>query len=126
MDWRLNRLGVVAGRYRGLLVGPGVPPDLEMAVNGVVTGRIDLRPDEGGWLVEGELGPELLTEGTQTLEIRVPDGPLLDAVTVVCGLGAPEDLRADLAALRAELGILKAALRRHLRETSGDAPTGAR
>lgn len=123
MDWTLNRIDVVSGRYRGLLAGGppegGEPPALELVVNGSVIGHLEPVRAEGGWRVEGDLGPDLLTQGTRALEVRLPDGTLLDVLTVICGLGAPEDLRAEVEALRAELGVLKAAMRRHLRETSG-------
>ncbi|WGH77243.1 hypothetical protein [Jannaschia ovalis] len=115
MDWILNRAAVTGGTYRGVLTGAGEPPALEMALGGESLGHLTQSPLEGGgWQVEGELGPAALTDGTQTVLIRTPDGTVLDRVTVICGLDRAEDLRAELDALRAEVALLKTAFRRHV------------
>ncbi|CTQ32604.1 hypothetical protein [Jannaschia rubra] len=112
--WTLNRITVASGVYRGLLTGEGEPPALEMAMGDEVLGNLTASAAEGGWQVEGEMGPAPLTDGTWTVAIRTPEGDMLDSVTIVTGLGAPEDMRAELDALRAEVGILKTAFRRHV------------
>ncbi|MCK0168669.1 hypothetical protein MWU52_14005 [Jannaschia sp. S6380] len=112
MSWTLHRIAITAGRYRGLLRGDGAPPDLRMELDGETVGDLTAVAVESGWQVEGEIGRRALSEGTGTVVIRTADGQVLDSLTIVCGLSAPEDLRAELGALRAELSILKAAFRR--------------
>lgn len=116
MAWILHRVSITGGLYRGLLTGTGEPPALEMVLGEQSLGNLTPSPAEGGWQVEGELGTAPLTDGAQSVVIRTGEGDILDVVTVVTGLGAPEDLRAELGALRAELAILKAAFRRHVHE----------
>lgn len=114
--WILNRMSITGGIYRGLLVGNGEPPALEMTLGGDSLGHLTPAPAEGGYHVEGELGAALLTDGVQTVVIRTADGTALDSVTVVTGLGAPEDIRAEMDALRDEVRVLKTAFRRHINE----------
>lgn len=120
MDWILNRVSLLSGQYRGHLVGAGEPPALRMVLDGETIGNLTPSPIEGRdgeWQVEGDLGPGLLSEGTRTVVIVGPNEDVLDSVTVVAGLNAPEDLRAELDALRAEVGLLKSAFRRHVFQT---------
>ncbi len=112
MSWTLHRLSLTGGLYRGFLTGTGEPPALEMMLGDLCLGHLTPAPVAGGWQVEGDMGTAPLTQGTQGVAIRTTDGDLLDIVTVVTGLGAPEDMRAELEALRAEVTILKAAVRR--------------
>lgn len=121
MPWTLNRVSLIGGTYRGLLVGEGEPPALEMAMGDEVLGHLMQVPVKGAkakgqWQVEGDIGTGVLTEGTRTVVIR-GEGQVLDALTVIAGLGAQDDLRAEVDALRAELALLKAAFRRHVTET---------
>ncbi|MFO6465265.1 hypothetical protein ACK8OR_12795 [Jannaschia sp. KMU-145] len=117
MDWVLHRAGIVGGTYRGLLTGAGDPPPLELVIGADVTGHLTPAPVDGGWQVEAELDPSLLTEGTRTVSIRTGDGAVLDRVTVICGLDAETDLRAELDAMRDELDILKRSFRAHVAST---------
>lgn len=113
--WILHRTGVIGGTYRGLLTGAGdAPPKLRLVLGDETLCEMQATAIDGGWQVEGALGLAPLTEGTQTVFVRLPDGSALDSVTVVTGLSAPEDLRAELAALRDEISVLKTAFRRHV------------
>jgi len=113
MAWTLHRTEITGGLYRGLLLGRGKPPALEMALDGQVIGPMSARQIDDGWQVEGQIGTSPLTDGSRTVVVRVADGgDILDSVTIVTGLTAPEDLRAELSVLRAEIALLKAAVRR--------------
>ena len=114
MGWVLNRVSITDGLYRGLLTGEGEPPGLEITLDGQVLGNLTPSKVDAGWQVEGELGTAPLTDGAQTIVIREQGGDVLDSFTILCGLGAPEDLRAELGALREEVAILKRAFRRHV------------
>ena len=121
MAWVLNRTGLTAGVYRGWLVateGEATPPALEAVMGEAVLCALAVAPEEGGWRVEGDLGAAALTEGARSVVLRGADGgEVLDVVTVVTGLDAAHDLRAELEALRVEVTQLKRAFRRHVRET---------
>lgn len=115
-DWTLHRIEVSRGVYRGLLVGPegASPPALTLAVAAAETGAAaEIVPREPGrWEVRAAFGPEILSDGTRTVVLRAGDD-VMDSLTVIVGLEAPDDLRAELDVLRAELAILKRAFRRH-------------
>lgn len=118
--WTLHRTEVSGGTYRGLLTCDDVgrtAPVLSLELGGETLGGMIVTQVDGGWQVEGAMGLAPLTDGTQTVFVRLPDGTALDSLTVVTGLNAPEDLRAELSALRAELEVFKAAFRRHVNES---------
>jgi hypothetical protein len=119
MAWTLHRLSVASGTYTGLLSGGdgAEPPALRLLVGEVEVGNlVPAAAEGGGWRVEGEIGSGPLTDGTRSVSIRTSDGEVLDAFSVVCGLGAAEDLRAEVEALRVEVALLKRAFRRHVNE----------
>jgi hypothetical protein len=117
MAWMLNRTGLSGGVYRGFLTGGvGDPPSLEIWLGDAVLGALSASKAEGGWHVEGDLGVAPLTEGVQTIAIRVADGDVLDSMTLVLGLEAEHDMRAALEALQVEVAQLKRAFRRHVVE----------
>ena len=61
---------------------------------------------------------DLLSEGAQTFVISDADTEArLASFTVVMGQPLDEDIRAEMALLRAELDMLKRAFRRHCVET---------
>lgn len=118
--WTLHRTEVSGGTYRGLLTCEDTEqtaPALSLDLGGQTLGQMIVTQVDGGWQVEGALGLAPLTDGTQTVFVRLADGTALDSLTVVTGLSAPEDLRAELSVLRAELEILKVAFRRHVSES---------
>lgn len=119
MTWTLNRVSLTSGQYRGLLVGGSEAPALEMMLDGAVLGPMSVALIEGTtgqWQVDGDIGRDMLSLGTRTLIIRTGD-QVLDTLTVVAGLDAPGDLRAEVDALRAEVSVLKKAFRRHVAES---------
>ncbi|SDY34271.1 hypothetical protein SAMN05444004_101190 [Jannaschia faecimaris] len=119
-SWILHRTGVTGGTYRGLLTATDesdeTPPPLTLVLGGETLGEMTMEAVDGGWQVEGEMGLAPLTDGAQTVFVRLPDGTALDSVTVITGLSAPEDLRAELATLRDEVTLLKKAFRRHVNQ----------
>lgn len=118
--WTLHRTEVSGGTYRGLLTcddAGQTAPALSLELGGQTLSQMMVTQVDGGWQVEGAMGLAPLTDGTQTVFVRLPDGTALDSLTVVTGLNAPEDLRAELSALRAELEVFKVAFRRHVSES---------
>ena len=72
----------------------------------------------GGYQVQVPLPGDILSEGVQTVLLRVGD-VVLSQITLVAGLPLEDDLRAEISLLRAELDLLKQAFRRHCAETAG-------
>jgi hypothetical protein len=115
--WTLERLRLAAGLWEGRLTGPAgaEPPTLAATWRGS-----DLSPPrlaaegEGRWRVTLELPSAIMTEGTQTLAIGPRGDEPLCLETFDFGDPLEADLRAQLAALRAELDLLKRAFRRHM------------
>lgn len=71
------------------------------------------------WAVRVQLPLETLSEGVQTFMLQTAAGLGLGHFSVTVGTDRGEDLRAEIAVLRAELDLLKRAFRRHCHETSG-------
>jgi hypothetical protein len=119
-DASLIRVRLQGGRYEGLLSGPdGL--GIEAVHEGRVVAVATLAPDAarpGDRRVTLDLPAEVIAEGVQVVALRsVPGGDVLDRVTLMAGAALDEDIRAELALLRAELELLKTAFRRHCAET---------
>ena len=78
-----------------------------------------LSEDDGTIRVRFALPPGLLGDGIQTLVLLEPtSGTVLDALQITAGEVPDDDMRAEMALLRAEIDLLKKAFRRHCAETS--------
>ena len=116
-DWTLVRLRLAAGLWEGRLTGPAgvAPPPLAATWAGAEIALPRVAPEgEGTWAVTLHLPPALMTEGTQVLAIGPRGGEALCLETFAFGDALEADLRAELAALRTDLDLLKRAFRRHL------------
>lgn len=111
------------GVWEGLLVaeqGNERPPEVvasfeERPVHGVVVSDTS---EKGRWVVEVPVPIEALGDGVRTVLIRDGrDDEVLQSFTLIAGEALAEDIRTDMALLRAELDLLKRAFRRHCRET---------
>jgi hypothetical protein len=112
-----------AGNYEGVFEGP---PDaaIEAIHNGkvVALARMVAMPDQPGAVrVTVALPPEVLSDGVQVIALRsTATGDVLDRITLMAGEGLDEDVRGEIALLRDELEMLKAAFRRHVAATLRD------
>ncbi len=78
-----------------------------------------LSEDDGTIRVRFALPPGLLGDGIQTLVLLEPTScTVLDALQITAGEVPDDDMRAEMALLRAEIDLLKKAFRRHCAETS--------
>lgn len=116
----LTRIRIQEGIWSGQLKGPGTKewtPEIEvMHLDRVVEGTT-LEPDGASWLVKVPVPPELISDGVQTFLIRDKrTGDILNSFTIIAGDPLAEDIRAEMALLRAELDMLKKAFRRHFVE----------
>lgn len=74
-------------------------------------------PLTGRWLLRIAIPAETLSEGVQTYVIRTedPDAPVLGQFCIAAGEMLEEDLRSEVAQLRAEVDMLKQIMRRSIR-----------
>ena len=71
------------------------------------------------WALRVPIPVELIGDGAQTCLIFDKDtGERLDSFTIIAGDAVTDDIRAEVALLRAELDMVKRAFRRHCVETS--------
>ena len=112
-EWTLSKIRLSDGHWQGLLQGgSGTPPDLVADHLGAPVGTITLTPQGKDWLVDLALPATLITDGAHCVILRRADSMAqLAMVTFIAGEDLAHDLRADVAMLRAELDLLKRALR---------------
>lgn len=116
--------GLKGGLWRGRLTADTAPGRLVLTHHGEIVAEARLSPDgDNRWLVETTLPGEVLTDGVQTLvlvsdggaegaPVLSGDGKTLARLSVMAGRPLDDDLLAELAALRAELELVKRELRR--------------
>ena len=118
----LTRTRIHAGVWEGTLTGADTAPDLAVTHDGQEVPGATLREDPDGagrFRVTVPIPAELLSDGVQTFLITDrATGDRLASFSVVTGQPLDEDLRAEVALLRAELDMLKRAFRRHCVETT--------
>jgi len=112
---------LTSGRWQAELVVPGAvsPPLIEVLHDGVPLDGIDVGAplSPGRWPVAVDLPASVISDGVQTFVVRdVATDAVLGQFTLIAGDPLAEDLRAEIALLRAELDLLKKAFRRYCRE----------
>ena len=119
---KLVQTRIRAGVWEGVLTGAGATAPvlevlhLERKLPGVIVAAVPGR--EGDFQVRVPIPADVLSEGVQTFLIRRGEETLAH-FTIVTGVAMEDDLRAEIALLRAELDMLKRAFRRHCVETAG-------
>ncbi len=118
----LHQTRIHAGVWEGLLTGAvGTPRlealHLEQPLAGLTVAPVAASP--GKWAVRVPIPAHMLNEGVQTVVIRdAVSGDQLAHFSIIAGVGAEDDMRAELDLLRAEMDLLKRAFRRHCVETA--------
>ena len=120
----LTRMRLAEGVWEGLLTAPSsVAPRLRLWHQDTLLGEPETIPSEqassgmANWLVRFQLPSERLSDGVQTFVIEdAESGDALAHETVIAGEVLDDDVRAEVALLRAELDLLKRAFRRHCSE----------
>jgi len=122
-DFTLTRTGIRAGEYEGVLttrLKHATAPNLELRLLGNAVAEVNVIPElktKNRWNIRAAIPASMIDEGVQTFLIQNRDtGETLDSFAIVAGQPLEEDLRADIALLRAELEILKRAFRKHCRD----------
>ncbi|KUJ76440.1 hypothetical protein AVO45_11625 [Ruegeria marisrubri] len=106
------------GIWEGHLSGSGWPDIevryLDQPVEGVAVAEAD-----NGWTLQVPVPLRAISEGVHTFLIYdAASNTRLGDFTVIAGAPAADDLRAEVALLRAELDMLKRAFRRHCADTA--------
>lgn len=122
---KLTTLRLIDGGWVGLLTtAAGQPaPDLRVTLSGQAVKEVRIEQDDapGQWRLDVPLPIERLTDGALVLQIADATGnALIGEYHLVAGQSLPDDLRGEVALLRAELDLLKRAFRRHCRESAQD------
>ncbi|SLN21419.1 hypothetical protein ROJ8625_00804 [Roseivivax jejudonensis] len=122
--YTLTKTRFIEGVWEGVISGESadVPPPevlvthLEQSLPGVVVTGSD---GPGTWVLRVPVPVTLIGDGVQTFVISdARTGDTLDSFALIAGEALGEDIRAEMALLRAELDLLKRAFRRHCLETS--------
>lgn len=120
----LTRMRLAEGVWEGLLSArAGSVPRLLLRHRDELVGEPETVETETGpgdtrrWLVRFQLPVERVSDGVQTFVIEDADtGDALAHETIFAGEVVEDDIRAEVALLRAELDLLKRAFRRHCSE----------
>lgn len=120
-EMTLTRMRLAEGVWEGLLAAAReTPPRLRLRHLDELVGEPVTEPADvkGRWFVRFRLPADRIADGVQTFVIENAEtGDALAHETIVAGEILDEDIRAEVALLRAELDMLKRAFRRHCTES---------
>lgn len=109
-----------AGVWHGL-VRADAAPQVEVLHQGGALAGVQVTAAGRDWAVTVPIPPAALNEGVQAFLVRGTDGEAIGSFAISAGAALDGDPVAEIALLRAELDLLKAAFRRHCREGGDDA-----
>ncbi|MCU0911122.1 MAG: hypothetical protein MUE98_07190 [Rhodobacteraceae bacterium] len=114
---RLEKLGYRAGVWEGRLSGVSGTdaPRLEVTAGGASVADVQIRGDgAGAWIVSIPIPAAVLGDGIAVFAVTEAGSSGLPLAQFALAVGEPadDDMRAELGLLRAELDLLKRALRR--------------
>ena len=118
----LTKTRMKQGLWEGIVtrVPPGAEPRIEVTHENAPVPDVALTPDAQAdhWLLSIPIPPEAIADGVQTLLIHDMDADqTIGHVTLLSGDDIDDDLRGEVALLRAELDLLKRVVRRHCIQT---------
>lgn len=122
-DLTLTKTRFREGVWQGLLVaatGEGPMPEVGASLEGRALPGVTLTEtsDPGRWVVEVPVPVEAVGDGVRTILIRdARSEEVLASFALIAGEPLADDIRTEVALLRAELDLLKRAFRSHCRET---------
>ena len=121
-DLIVTKTRMRAGIWEGVVDWPGAENGQEPAIvvrqDGIVIRSVSMTPDgPDRWALRISIPPDLLSDGVQVFTISdAQDDAVLGNFAIVTGEALEDELQAEVALLRAELDMLKAAFRRHCLE----------
>ena len=120
--YSLSKARFFEGVWEGVIAGDrddAPPPEIDVRVHDreVPDVAIEPLPDPASWLLKVPVPAKILADGVHTFVISEASiGQALGDFSIIAGDAAGEDIRAEMALLRAELDMLKRSFRRHCRE----------
>ncbi|SFD65069.1 hypothetical protein [Roseivivax sediminis] len=111
------------GVWEGLVAAKeadAAPPEIAVTHPERSLGAVSLSDTgtPGRWVLRVPVPADLIGDGVQTFVIAdARSGETLESFTLIAGEALGDDIRAEMALLRAELDLLKCAFRRHCTET---------
>ncbi|MEM6938950.1 MAG: hypothetical protein AAF943_00730 [Pseudomonadota bacterium] len=121
-DRRLSKVALRNGVWQGVIEGTaGDAPKITVRHKGVQVPDVTLEwiAQRGHWSLLIPIPPAAIADGVEVLLIRdAATDKQIGQITLMAGAPLSEDIRADIALLRAELDMLKRAFRRHCQETT--------
>lgn len=112
----LTKTRLIAGVWEGELRGAGdTPPALQVLHEGEIVAGLESQhnPQANCWHIRVPVPAHLISDGIQTFIISDTQGHTLARFALLSGEALGEDIRAEVALLRAELDLLKSAFRNH-------------
>lgn len=122
--YSLTKTRFVEGIWEGLLVAvtaDAPPPEISVTLQDAPVRGVTVTQtaNPARWAVEVPVPVQAVGDGVQTfLILDGHSGETLERFTLIAGEAAGDDIRAEMALLRAELDMLKRAFRRHCLETT--------
>lgn len=116
-SWSLVKLGFRGGLWQGRLSAPatgGRMPGIVVQSDGAAVAGVGLHADgPGSWVITVPVPAAALGDGVSTFVLLDgADGAALTSFAIATGEPAEDDLRAEVALLRAELDMMKRHFRR--------------
>lgn len=110
----MTRSTLIAGIWQATLEGAGARPEVSVWLGAQALPSVTLaEAGPGAWEVRAAVPVECLASGTHVLILRDGrDGSALGHLRLSAGVADSADLAAEVAILRAEVDMLKKALRR--------------
>lgn len=112
----LTQTSFSGGVWRGVLSDTPGTPALTAHLGGRALAAPRVTEEAGQVVVEVPVPSEAIGDGVQAITIEA-EGQVLATFAIAAGDVLQDDLRAEVALLRAELAMLKTAFRRHCQET---------
>ena len=122
--YSLSKSRFFEGVWEGVIAGAAddaPAPQVDVRVHDVPIPDVAIEPleDPASWLLKVPVPAKMIADGVHTFVISEASiGQSLGDFSIIAGDAAGEDIRAELALLRAELDMLKRSFRRHCRETA--------
>ena len=119
MTLTIGQSRILGGKWEAVVTGASTPPNIAVRILGEELPNVNVREADGGYRVSCAIPSDYISDGIQTfLVIDAETDETIGDFVLVCGDVMEEDIRAEVAQLRAELDLLKRAFRRHCVETA--------
>ncbi|WP_292286800.1 hypothetical protein [Marivita sp.] len=122
--YSLSKSRFFEGVWEGVIAGdaddsPTPRVDVRVHDRAVPDVSIEPLPEPASWRIKVPVPANMIADGVHTFVISEADlGLSLGDFSIIAGDAVGEDIRSEMALLRAELDLLKRSFRRHCRDTA--------